>query len=152
MILWVDKNVTTLIWRPVRWPSTEPTLISPAATRWLLGTFNIRNLEWKFRNFWCLKNFGSLLVSKVTGIGSPMQSGHETPGSSDAMHTPDATQQILSEMANQNLRKVKLWYVDKGALLPMTPVDPYLGGNAWKKRLLLIVNPFTHTLESPVWS
>ena len=59
-----------------------------------------------------------------------MQSGHETLGSSVAMHTPDAAQQILSEMANQNLKKVNFWCVDEGALPPMTPINPYLGGSA----------------------
>ena len=49
------------------------------------------------------------------------------------MHTPDATQQILSEMANQNLKQVNFWCVNEGALLPMTPINPYLGGNAQKK-------------------
>ena len=51
-----------------------------------------------------------------------------------AMHTPDATQQILSEMANQKLRKkVNFWCVDKGALPPTTPVNLYLGGKCVKK-------------------
>ena len=49
------------------------------------------------------------------------------------MHTPDAAQQILSEMANQNLKKVNFWCVDEGELPPMTPINPYLGGNACKK-------------------
>ena len=49
------------------------------------------------------------------------------------MHTPDAAQQILSEMANQNLKKVNFWCVDKGALPPMTPINAYLGGNVRKK-------------------
>ena len=40
-------------------PSTEPTLVPLFATRWLLGTINVRNLEWKFRIFSCLMNFGS---------------------------------------------------------------------------------------------
>ena len=69
------------------------------------------------------------------------------------MHTPDATQQILSEMANQNLKKVNFWCVDEGVLPPMTPINPYLGGNVWKTMgHFLIVNPFMHALESPVWS
>ena len=33
-----------------------------------------------------------------------IRSGHETSGSSDAMHTPGVTQQILSEIANQKLK------------------------------------------------
>ena len=37
------------------------------------------------------------------------KSGHETWGSSAAMHTPDTAQQILSEMANQNLKKGQFW-------------------------------------------
>ena len=57
------------------------------------------------------------------------KSGHEILGSSPAMHTPGAAQQILSEMANRNLKKVNFWCVDKGALPPMTPLNPYLGGN-----------------------
>ena len=35
---------------------------------------------------------------------------------SQVMHTPDAAQQILSEMANRNLKKVNFWCVDEGAL------------------------------------
>ena len=48
------------------------------------------------------------------------------------MQTPDAAQQILSEMANRNLKKVNFWCVDEGALLPTTPIHPYLGGNTQK--------------------
>ena len=48
------------------------------------------------------------------------------------MYTPDATQQILSEMANQTLKKVNFWCVDKGALPLITPINPYLGQNVWK--------------------
>ena len=44
------------------------------------------------------------------------------------MHTPDADQQILLEMANQNSKKVNFWCVDEGVLPPMTPINPYLGG------------------------
>ena len=68
------------------------------------------------------------------------------------MHTPDADQQILLEMANQNLKKVNFWCVDEGALAPMTPVNPYLAGNTWKNEPLFIANPFIHALESPVCS
>ena len=46
-------------------------------------------------------------------------------GSFAAMHTPDAAQQILSEMTNQNLKKVNFWCVDEGVLPPTTPVNPY---------------------------
>ena len=49
------------------------------------------------------------------------------------MHTPDVIQQILSEIANWNLKNVKFWGMDKGALPPMTPIIPYLGGNVQKK-------------------
>ena len=49
------------------------------------------------------------------------------------MHTPDTDQKILPERANQNFKKVNFWCVDEGALPPMTPINPYLGGNAWKK-------------------
>ena len=52
------------------------------------------------------------------------------------MHTPDVIQQILSEIANWNLKNVKIWGMDEGALPHMTPVNPYLGGNAWKKEPL----------------
>ena len=53
-------------------------------------------------------------------------------GSSDAMHTPDVTQQILLEIANRNLKNVKFWCMDEGALLHVTPINPYLGGNTQK--------------------
>ena len=43
------------------------------------------------------------------------------------MQTPDAAQQILFEMANQNLKKVNFWCVDERVLPPMTPINPYLG-------------------------
>ena len=64
-----QKMSATLIWRPVRGPSTEPTLIPLVTTRWLLGTFNVRNKIQK------LLMFGELwqpLVSKVTWMGSPV--------------------------------------------------------------------------------
>ena len=52
------------------------------------------------------------------------------------MHTPDVIQQILSEIANWNLKNVKFWGMDEGVLPPMTPVNPYLGGNARKNEPL----------------
>ena len=44
------------------------------------------------------------------------------------MHTPDVTPQTLSEIANQNLKNIKFWCMDEGALPSVTPVNPYLGG------------------------
>ena len=52
------------------------------------------------------------------------------------MHTPDAAQQILPEMANQNLKKVNIWCVDEGVLPPTTPINPLLGGNVQKNGAL----------------
>ena len=49
------------------------------------------------------------------------------------MHTPGVTQQILSEIANQKLKNIKFWCMDEGALPPVTPINPYLGANVWKK-------------------
>ena len=43
------------------------------------------------------------------------------------MHTPDAAQQILSDMANPNFKNINFWCVDEGVLPPMTPINPYLG-------------------------
>ena len=59
-----------------------------------------------------------------------------TPRSSDAMHIPDVTQQILSEIANQNLKNITFWCMDKGAAPPVTPVNPYLQGSVWKNETL----------------
>ena len=42
-------------------------------------------------------------------------------GPSATIHTPDAAQQILSDMANPNLKKVNFWCVDEGALPPYDP-------------------------------
>ena len=47
--------------------------------------------------------------------------------------TPDVTQEILSEIANQNLKNIKFWCMDQGALPPVTPINPYLGGNMQKQ-------------------
>ena len=52
------------------------------------------------------------------------------------MHTPDVIQQILSEIANWNLKNVKFWSIDEGAQSPITPINPYLRGNMWKKEPL----------------
>ena len=147
----------TLLWRPVRGPSTEPTLVPLVATRWLLGTFNVRNWEWKFTIFWCLKNFGTHWCQKLQEQGYLCKSGHETSRSSDAMHTPDADQQVLSEMVNQNLKKVNFWCVDKGALPPMTPVNPYSWGNTWKNGPLFNCQPiYAHFAKygprGPLWA
>ena len=65
------------------------------------------------------------------------------------MDTPDVIQQILSEIANWNLKNVKFWGMDEGVLPPTTPINPYLGGNAWKKMgQFLPVCSFMHTLET----
>ena len=60
-------------------------------------------------------------------------------------------QQILSEMANQNLEKVNFWCVDEGVLPIWPPLIPIYGVMHEKDGHFLIVNPFTHTLESSVW-
>ena len=65
------------------------------------------------------------------------------------MHTPDVIQQILSEIANWNLKNVKFWGMDEGALPPMTPVNPYLGGNAWKKWATFYLSVHLCTLWKP---
>ena len=52
------------------------------------------------------------------------------------MHTPDVIQQILSEIANWNLKNVKFCGMDEGALPPMTPINPYLGGMCEKNEPL----------------
>ena len=65
------------------------------------------------------------------------------------MHTPDVIQQILSEIANWNLKNVKFCGMDEGALPPMTPVNPYLGGNAWKKWATFYLSVHLCTLWKP---
>ena len=50
------------------------------------------------------------------------------------MDTPDVIQQILSEIANWNLKNVKFWGMDEGALPPTTLMNPYLGGNMRSKK------------------
>ena len=89
------------------------------------------------------------LVSKVAGIGSPAEVRSWDQGSSDAMHTPDVIQQILSEIANWNLKNVKFWGMDEGALPPMTPVNPYLGGNVRKKWATFYLSVHLCTLWKP---
>ena len=61
------------------------------------------------------------------------------------MHTPDAAQQILSEIANRNLKNVKFWCMDEGALPPVTPVNLYLVGNVQKKNEPLFTCLFIYT-------
>ena len=68
------------------------------------------------------------------------------------MHTPDVIQQILSEIANWNLKNVKFWGMDEGALPPMTPINPYLGEYVKKMSHFLPVCSFMHTLETSFWS
>ena len=74
--------------------------------------------------------------------------------SSDTMHTPGVTQQILSEITNQKLKNVKFWCMDEGVLPPETPINPYLGANMHEKNMshILHVCSFTHTLDASVWS
>ena len=55
-------------------------------------------------------------------------SDHETPMSPDVMHTPDATKEVSLKTTNQTLKNIKIWCVSKGALPPVTPISPYLGG------------------------
>ena len=62
------------------------------------------------------------------------------------MHTPGVTQQILSDMANWGLKNIKFWYVDEGALPPVTPINPYLGANAQKKLATFYMSVHLHTL------
>ena len=60
-------------------------------------------------------------------------SAHETPRSSGGMHTLGATKWIPPEIAIWNLKNIKFWCVGEGALPLATPINPYLGGSAWKK-------------------
>ena len=48
------------------------------------------------------------------------------------MHTPDAAQQILSEMAKQNFKKVNFWCVDEGCCPLPPPLIPIYGGTHGK--------------------
>ena len=52
------------------------------------------------------------------------------------MHTPDVIQQILSEIANWNFKKCQILGYGQGALLPTTPINPYLGGTCEKNEPL----------------
>ena len=66
---------------------------------------------------------------------------------------PGVTQQILSEIANQKLKNIKFWCMDKGVLPPAIPINPYLGANAQKKMShILHVCSFTHTSDASVWT
>ena len=65
------------------------------------------------------------------------------------MHTPDAIQQILSEIANWNLKNVKFWGMDEGVLPPTTPINPYLGGNTRKKWATFYLSVHLCTLCKP---
>ena len=128
MISQVDKNVTNSSLEASQgtfhWAYTG----SPGYHQVAARGFSMSEIWSENSQSWCLKNFGSHWCQRLQEQGHLYKSGHETSRSSDAMHTPDADQQILSEMANQNLKKVNFWCVDKGALPPMTPVNPYLGG------------------------
>ena len=67
----------------------------------------------------------TLAATGVKGYMNRVTYASQVMGSSAVMHTPDAAQQILSEMANQNLKKVNCWCVDEGVLplqLPLIPI------------------------------
>ena len=60
-------------------------------------------------------------------------SGHETPRSFGGMHTPGVALCIAPETANRLLKNGKFFGGDEGALPPVTPINPYLGGRHAKK-------------------
>ena len=134
--------------------STKPTLVFPGCHQVATRGFQCEKSEVK--NSQSFDVWRTLTPTGVKGCrnrGHLQKSGHETPGSSDAMHTPDVIQQILSEIANWNLKNVKFCGMDEGVLPPMTPGNPYLGGNARKKwATFLPVCSFMHTLETSFWS
>ena len=111
--------------------------------------FQCEKIEVNIHNLLMFEGLWQPLVSKVTGIGDLHKSGHETPGSSDAMHTPGVTQQILSEIANQKLKNIKFWCMDEGTLSPATPINPYLRAKVWKKWATFYMSAPLHTLWMP---
>ena len=76
--------------------------------------------------------------------------GHETPRSFGGMHTPGVTQCIAPETANQLLKNGKFFGGDEGALPPVTPINPYLGGRCAKKWTTFKAQSHFSPLESPV--
>ena len=49
------------------------------------------------------------------------------------MHTPGVTQYIAPETVNRLLKNGKFFGGEEGALSPVTPVNPYLGGRCTQK-------------------
>ena len=154
MILRVDQNITNSSLEASQW-----------SIHWAYTGFPGCH-QMATRGFQCEKSWGknsqsfdvwrTLTATGVKGYRNKVTCRSQVmrpQGSSDAMHTPDFIQQILSEIANWNLKNVKFWGMDEGALPPMTPINPYLGGNMCKKmRHFLPVCLFMHTLETSFWS
>ena len=59
---------------------------------------------------------------------------------------------IPPEIVVQNLKNIKFWCVDEGALPPVTPVNPYLGGGHEKYGPFLTPIHLTTFLKPHFWA
>ena len=51
--------------------------------------------------------------------------------------------------SQSKVENIKFWCMDKGALPPATPINPYLGANSWKKWATFYMSVHLHTLWMP---
>ena len=153
MILWVDQNITNSSLEASQWSFhwayTSFTGCHQVATR----GFQCEKSEVRIHSLLMFEGLWQPLVSKVTGIGSPAEVRSWDPRVLWCHAHPRCYPAKLSEIANWNLKNVKFWGMDEGALPPTTPINPSLGGDTWQKMShFWPVCSFMHTLETSVWS
>ena len=135
MILWVDQNITNSSLEPVSGPSTESTLVSLVATKWLPGAFNVRN-QVKIHSLLMFEGLWHPLVSKVTGIGSPAEVRSWDPRVLWCHTHPRCYPANTVRDSQLKLEKCQILEYRRGGTVPITPINPYLRGNMWKKEPL----------------
>ena len=153
MILWVDKNVSNSYLEASQgtfhWAYTDSSGCHQVAARdFQCQKFVVKNQK--------LLMFGELwqpLVSKVTWIGSPMQVRSWDPGVLCCHAHPRCCPANTVRDGQLKLEKGQFLVGGLGSAAPYDPhVSLFRGKHVKKMGHFLIVNPFMHALESPVWS
>ena len=147
MILWVDQNITNSSLEASQWNFHWAYTGFPGCHQVASRGFHCEKSEVKIHSLLMFEGLWQPLVSKVTGIGSSAEVSSWDPRVLWCHAHPRCYPANTVRDSQLKLEKCQIWGMDEGVLPPMTPINPDLGGNTWKKSHILPVCSFIHTLE-----
>ena len=134
MILRVDQNITNSSLEASQWNFHWAYTGFPGCHQVPARGFQCKKSEVKIHSLLVFEGHWQPLVSKVTGIGSPAEVRSWDPRVLWCHAHPRCYPANTVRDSQLKLEKCQiLGYGQGGTASPMTPVNPYLGGNIWKK-------------------